>query len=58
MVMCMCWSASSPHHVTWPYMEGAAPINTICVQLLHQYVCDASGAEDVNLKGKEDLRTT
>jgi hypothetical protein len=30
-----CWSASSPHHVTWP-IGAAAPINPTCVQLLHQ----------------------
>jgi hypothetical protein len=31
-----CWSAPSPWHVTWPIYGLAAPINTICVQLLHQ----------------------
>jgi hypothetical protein len=31
----ICWSTSSPWHVTWPIYGLAAPINTICVQLLH-----------------------
>jgi hypothetical protein len=31
----ICWSAPSPWHVTWPIYGLAAPINTICVQLLH-----------------------